>query len=102
MALNTLKCNNLTPLPFKGLIRLLCKDCYYVILVFHCVISMRTELCSSCVCQLSLKNFMMMMMMMMTSLAQRDLVLLVLEATLVHRGVAMLRISLRSNFCVDM
>ena len=64
---------------------------------------MRTDLCSSCVCQLSLKNFMMMMMMMMmTSLAQRDLVLLVLEATLVHRGVAMLRISLRSNFCVDM
>ena len=37
--------------------------------IFHCVISMRTVLCSSCVCQLLLKNFMMMMMMMMDSTA---------------------------------
>ena len=32
--------------------------------IFHCVISVCTFLCSSCVCQLLLKNFMMMMMMM--------------------------------------
>jgi len=30
--------------------------------IFHCVISMHTVLCPSCVCQLLLKNFMMMMM----------------------------------------
>ena len=63
------------------LIRLLYKDCYYVIFVFHCVISMRADLCSSCVCQLLLKNFMMMMIVRFTKPSKsaeltRDLLLM--------------------------